>query len=68
MRLLKFKLEDYIIENQNKFDYDKIVCDFWKTGFYSNKLDLLTAIMSFGRGKLLSSLVMNAINRNLQNF
>lgn len=65
MKLLKFKLEDFYIKESNKYDYDKIIMSFWETGAYQNKFDLANDIMEFGRGKLLSTLVDHAINRNL---
>lgn len=63
---LDFKLESYL--DGQRYNYDKIVKDFWATGYFSNKFDLSYAIMQFGRGKLLITLVMDAISRVLNKF
>jgi hypothetical protein len=65
MKSLKFKLEDFYIKEEERYDYDKIIISFCETGAYQNKFDLANDIMEFGRGKLLSTLVEHAINRNL---
>lgn len=46
-----------------EYDYDKIVFDFWNTGFYKDKLDLVGSIAKWGNGKLNPSLIIDAFNR-----
>ena len=65
MKSLKFKLEDFYIKEEKRYDYNRIIVSFWETGAYQNKFDLANDIMEFGRGKLLSTLVDHAINKNL---
>lgn len=61
-----FKLEDYYDKSTDKYDYSKIVIDFWKTGlFTSAKLDLLPAVMTFGKGKLYQTIVLDTIEKEL---
>lgn len=63
-----FKLEDYLDVNTKKYDYSRIVNDFWKTGLFpSAKLDLVPAIMTFGKGNLLQTLVIDTIEKELTN-
>lgn len=64
----QFKLEDYLNADTKKYDYAKIVKDFWKTGlFTSAKLDLLPAVMTFGKGKLYQTIVLDTIEKELSN-
>ena len=61
-----FKLEDYLDPITNKYDYSRIVKDFWKTGLFpSAKLDLLPAIMIFGKGKLYQTIVLDTIEKEV---
>lgn len=63
MKKLNLKLEDYYNENTGRYDYEKIVYDFWESKLFQNKLDTVGAIMSFGKGKLLSTLVVQAFEK-----
>lgn len=49
------------------YDYEKIAYDFWKTGYYSNKLDLIGAIQKFGNGALIEKKVIGSVQMVLQN-
>lgn len=49
------------------YDYEKIVYDFWKTGFYSNKLDLIGAINKFGNGALIQKKIIGTVEIVLSN-
>jgi hypothetical protein len=53
---------EYLIKNDNDYDYDAIVKDFWNTGFYSNKLELVGAIVAFGHGQLTVEKIIEAFN------
>lgn len=58
------KLEDYILYDKNdEYDYISIVKDFWKTGFYSNKVELVGAIMKFSKGHLNPSIIIETFNK-----
>ena len=62
----RFKLEDYLDSTTGKYDYSRIVNDFWKTGLFpSAKLDLVPAIMMFGKGNLLKTIVIDTIEKEL---
>ena len=45
-----------------EYDYKSIVFDFWKTGFYPNKIELVGAIIRFGKGHLIVNKIIEAFN------
>ena len=61
----KFNKDDY----RTAFGYDlhNLAFDMWKTGFYSNKLDLLAAMMSVGKGCFYNTIVLTVIEEVLTN-
>lgn len=59
------KLKDYRV--YGIYDYERIIYDFWKTGFYSNKLQLIGAVLSFGDGALIEKKVIGITEMVLQN-
>lgn len=63
-----FKLEDYFDNNTQRYKYSEIVKDFWKTGLFPSKLDLIPAIMTFGKGKLYKTLVIDNVEKELSNW
>ena len=64
-----FNLENYFDNTTQRYNYSKIVKDFWKTGlFTSAKLDLLPAVMIFGKGKLYQTIVLDTIEKELSNW
>jgi hypothetical protein len=48
---MKKKLEDYRIF-ENEYDYEAIVSDFWKSGYYTGKLHLIGSIWEWSDFKL----------------
>ena len=50
-----------------EYDYKSIVFDFWKTGFYSGKLDLVGAIMQWSKGKLNPRIILETFEKGVNN-
>lgn len=50
-----------------EYDYKSIVFDFWKTGFYSGKLDLVGAIMQWSKGKLNPRTILETFEKGVNN-
>jgi hypothetical protein len=49
--------------SSSDYNYDDIVRSFWKTGFYTGKLDLVGAIMQWSDGKLNPETILEAFER-----
>lgn len=49
--------------NDIDYDYESIVKDFWNTGFYPNKLELVRAVIKFGKGFLIVDKIIEAFNK-----
>ena len=45
------------------YNYEDIVRDFWQTGFYTGKLDLVGAIMQWSRGRLNPKIIIETFER-----
>ena len=59
------KLSEYTIKSKNgkiDYDYKSIVKDFWNTGFYHNKLELVGAIIQFSKGLLIVDKIIEEFN------
>lgn len=64
-------VEEYINQGlcntMAEYDYDKIVFDFWETGLYSGKLDMVEAIMSWSKGHLNLTLIIESFEKIIPN-
>ena len=59
----KFNKDDYL--TASGYDLYHLAFDMWETGFYSNKLDLLAAMMSVGKGCFYNTIVLDVIEEVL---
>ena len=59
----KFNKDDY--RTAYGYDLHNLAFDMWETGFYSNKLDLLAAMMSVGKGCFYNTIVLDVIEEVL---
>lgn len=48
--------------NDVDYDYKSIVKDFWNTGLYPNKIELVGAIIRFGKGHLIVNKIIETFN------
>lgn len=59
----KFNKDDY--HTSIGYDLHNLAFDMWETGFYSNKLDLLAAMMAVGKGCFYNTIVLDVIEEVL---
>jgi len=63
---MKNNLFEYTIKdnqgNDVDYDYKSIVKDFWDTGLYPNKIELVGAIIRFGKGHLIVNKIIETFN------
>lgn len=65
-KVSKFNKDDYLLEN-GKYDLEHLAFDMWSTGFYPNKLDMLSAMMSIGKGCFYNTITLEVIEKVLSN-